>query len=233
MTTLKNFVRNVVTVHPDDALGPAWRRVRDEGLGGLPVVDAGMHVVGMLSEDDLLVRCLPRRTDPWWALMLREAGQIANDYRKVVGTTVGDVMSAPSMTIDIDATVAEAAERMHDHRTRLLPVVANGILAGVVTAGDVIDDSALPARPQPAITTDADLAAEMRRRIEAEPWAARHRIRVAAHHGILELDGLVICEAERAGLTAMARTIPGCTAVKDRLLVREELRRNASLTRLI
>jgi CBS domain-containing protein len=233
MTTLKKFVRNVLTVRPDDALGPAWRRVRDEGLGGLPVVDAKMHVVGMLSEDDLLLRCVPRRTDPWWVLMLREMGELADNYRKVVGTTVGEVMSAPVVSIDIDATVAEAAERMHDHKMRLLPVVAEGVLAGVVTAADVIDDSALPARRPPVITTDPELVDEMRRRIDAEPWASRHRIHVAAHHGVLELDGLVICEAERAGLTAMARTISGCAGVKDRLIVREELRRQSRLTRLI
>jgi CBS domain-containing protein len=128
MTTVKKLVRNVVAVYPEHPLDEAWRLLRDQGLGSLPVVDAATHVVGVLGEDDLLVRHVPRPPVRWWTLMAHDPDELANRYRKAAGTTVGDVMSTGPAILEIDATVADAAALLHDRGLRMVPVVAGGVL---------------------------------------------------------------------------------------------------------
>ncbi len=43
---------------------------------------------GIVTESDLIVRLIPRRTPRWWDLMFRDREALARDYRKAVGTTV-------------------------------------------------------------------------------------------------------------------------------------------------
>jgi len=50
---------------------------------------------------------------------------------------VRDWMSAPPITIDIDATLPEACELIRQHQIRRLPVLEDGQLVGIVTRGDL------------------------------------------------------------------------------------------------
>lgn len=226
-TTVKKIARDVMPLRPDDRLDAAWRTLRDQTMDALPVVDDSMHVIGVLSEDDLLVRCIPRTPPRWWTLMTREADDLANDYRRAVGTTADDLMSAAPGTLSPDATLREAAALMRARGLRMLPIVADTVLVGVVTAGDLIDELGLPAQSSGAGTTDAEIARHMRACLEAEPWASRHCVHVSARDGMLALEGLVGATSERAAIVAMARAVPGCRGVDAHLLVRDELMRDA------
>jgi hypothetical protein len=90
---------------------------------------------------------------------------------------------------------------------------------------DVIEAAPWPARC-PLSVSDADLVREMERRIGREPWISTHPLCVEAHRGVLELYGLVDSEAERAGLVAMARAIPGCVGIADCLLLASQVATN-------
>jgi CBS domain-containing protein len=225
MTTVRKIVRNVVALHMQDPLDKAWRAMRDQGLSGLPVVDDALRLTGMLTEDDLLVRGIPRKPLGWWATMIGEPDELADSYRRAVGTTVADLMSPVAVSVDLDAPLAEAATLMRDHRVQMLPVIAEDALAGVITAGDLVDGLALPSAAGAGLATDAELVEEMQRRLESESWASRYRIHVMVHHGILELTGLVNSAAERAAILAMARSIPGCAGVEDYVMARSEILR--------
>jgi predicted transcriptional regulator len=179
----------------------------------------------VLTEDDLLVLYIPRKPLGWWATMIGEPDELADSYRKAVGTTVADVMSPVAVSVDLDAPLAEAAALMRDHGVRMLPVIAEDALAGIVTASDLVDDLALPSAASAGLAADAELVEEMQRRLDGEAWAARYRIHVAVHHGVLELTGLVTSAAERAAILAMARTIPGCAGVEDYVMARSEILR--------
>ncbi len=226
MKTVRKVFRNVMALHPDDTVDKAWRLMRDQGLGGLPVMDDRARVIGMLTEDDLLARCIPRKPLRWWSMMVSQPDQLADAYRKAVGTVVADVMSDLTASVGLDETVEAAARLMRDQRLRMLPVIAEGVLAGIVTAVDLVDDAVVPPTVSAALATDAELVEAMQRRLDDEPWASRHGIRITAHHAVIELDGLVNTVAERRAIVAMARTIPGSLGVEDHLLARAELARN-------
>jgi CBS domain-containing protein len=65
--------REVVPVGAVDSIDKAVRLMLDQRLGAVPVVDANGHLVGLLTEDDLIARRIPRRSPRWWEVVLPDA----------------------------------------------------------------------------------------------------------------------------------------------------------------
>jgi len=93
----------------------------------MPVVHGG-RLVGVLSQRDLL------------RASLSELGSFGNETRRAFlhVIEIAQVMSAPPITIDPDASIQLAARLMADHRIGCLPVVAGEELVGLVTETDVL-----------------------------------------------------------------------------------------------
>jgi len=51
--------------------------------------------------------------------------------------TVGDCMTANPVTIPADLSLADAAERMHEHGIRHLPVIDQGHIVGLISERDL------------------------------------------------------------------------------------------------
>ncbi len=79
--------------------------------------------------------------------------------------------------------------------------------------------------PSEVARSDADLIAEMQRRIERAPWISNRDIWIDAKDGVIALTGLVVSAEERAALGTMARAIAGCKGVENHLLPREKFPR--------
>ena len=103
---------NVVSVTPRETVDEAARLLQFYDVSGLPVCDEGNHVIGVVSEADLIGKS---------------------------GVTVGDVMTTPAETILETTGLEQVAEQLTQHRIRRLPVVdASGNLVGVVSRRDVL-----------------------------------------------------------------------------------------------
>ncbi|HET9417043.1 MAG TPA: CBS domain-containing protein [Candidatus Limnocylindria bacterium] len=113
-------------VVPDDAtVEEAEELLRHNRISGLPVVDIVGRLVGVISQTDLLYLAVP-------------SVQALIRHREH-GIRVGEVMSAPPVTIDSSATVRDAARRMHeDHLHRLVVVDDRGRPIGVISAMDFV-----------------------------------------------------------------------------------------------
>jgi CBS domain-containing protein len=122
------MTRDPITVHRDDHLLDAAARMRNAGIRHLPVIDAELHVIGMLSDRDL-------RTvigDPSRAL---EAGRTT----RVDDLRVADAMSSPVTTTAMDARGAEVARYFIDHSISAVPVVDDDDrLVGIVSYIDIL-----------------------------------------------------------------------------------------------
>lgn len=86
-------------------------------IGSIVVFD-GPHLVGILTERDVLVRVVGERRDP-------------------AALRVGDVMTTAVITVALDATVEEAMAVMTASRCRHLPVMDGGRVVGLVSQGDL------------------------------------------------------------------------------------------------
>jgi CBS-domain-containing membrane protein len=219
MTVAKIMRKDVVTLHAEGAIEAAWRQMREHRLSALPVIDKTEHLVGMLSEQDLLGRLTPRPAHRWWHTILAERDRLAADYVKAVGLTVGDLMTAPPVAIGPDASVDAAATLMHQHAIGALPVVADGLYIGLVIRADVLDHLPWPTPTTPDMVPDAKLERSMREAIQREPWTESHVVFIEATQGIIQLTGVLSSPMERKALVAMAQAVPGCGGVDDRLVV--------------
>jgi len=223
MTVEKIMRRDVVPVRAADPLTAARQYMTAQGLAAIPVVGNDGEPIGILTEDDLLVRHLQRKPLPWWKITFDEPEQLARDYLKRTGTTVADVMTEVSITVGPDAPVEHAAAVMHEHGLPVLLVVADGTLVGLLTRSDVLDSLREADIIDDHSGDPAQLVREMERQMNAEAWVSTQTIRVQAEPRVLHLFGLVRSEAERAALLAMARSIPGCVTVESHLVVQKLL----------
>jgi CBS domain-containing protein len=216
-------VTDAVSLRPEEPIGRAIRLLNRSRLSALPVVDAHGTLVGLITESDLLTRLRSRKRS-WWARLLADTHVLLQEYRKAMGTTVGEVMGPPPDPVPADSSVEQAADLLEQQGLRELPVVAEGRVVGVVSRPSLLTLLELP-QPEASARTDAELVAEMKTRLAEEPWVSNRGLWVEARGGVLFLAGLVENDEERTGLDIMARSIPGCAGVDNRTVPKIALRR--------
>jgi CBS domain-containing protein len=127
---------DVVTVRTDATFKEIARALSTREVSGLPVVDAGGKVVGVVSEADLLPKEEFKSVTGERPHLTRRAAKAAR--AKAAGDTAAELMSSPVATIASDAPVAEAARTLAEHGIKRLPVVDRGRLVGIVSRADVL-----------------------------------------------------------------------------------------------
>lgn len=214
--------REVVALRPEDPIREGARLLTKNCTSALPVVNGDGSIVGMLTEDDLLIRLKNRRFS-WWRTIFADGAALAQEYRKAVGTKVRDVMRPTPPPVDPETTLESGAERLEQAGTGVLPVLADGRLVGTLSCADLVKAVAETGNQIEASRSDDELVAEMRARLAKEPWVSNRAISIGAQSGVLRLFGLIDSEEEKTALGVMARTIPGCKGVKNSLFPRSRL----------
>ena len=153
MTIEEVMTRDVITVGPTTPIHKAAQLMVEHGVSGLPVVDDDGRLVGIVSEGDLILRQKRRRREALVAPVLQDGEQLAREYQKAIGTTVGDVMTRPVVSISPVWGIETAASILQNRQIRRLPVVLDGQLVGIVSRADLIK----------ALATERRLAPEVRR----------------------------------------------------------------------
>jgi len=208
--------RDVTTIRRETPIHQAARILLEQGLPGAPVIDSEGRVIGVVGEDDLLARLRPRGRRRWWQ-MLAGGDDLAKEYRRATGITVGEVMTHPAVTVAPALPVSSAVALLDDSGIGLLPVVVEEHLVGTLGRRDLL--KCLSAKPTvDARQSDADLVARMQERMAQESWVpARHPL-VFADNGVVSLWGLVESESQKLALETMASALPGCRAVESYLV---------------
>jgi CBS domain-containing protein len=118
------MTRSVVTTTPAASVKDAAVILAGHGVTLLPVLDETDHVVGVLTEADVVRRRIP--LDP------RRGAWQGSHAGPPLPITVGEVMSAPPLTANPEADVAELASTMISRGLRSVPVVEEDRLVGIV-----------------------------------------------------------------------------------------------------
>ena len=137
------MTRDVVTVPPTAALAEAARLLLDKGIGGLPVVDDGGRVVGIVTKTDLTAASLekslaillaPRAEDLFPDVTADEIGALLGKSDQ----SVGDVMTHDPLSAPPETPVHELANLMRRRRVHRILIVEDGRLQGIVSALDML-----------------------------------------------------------------------------------------------
>jgi CBS domain-containing protein len=112
------MAKNIKTVKPDDSVHAAVLKMNKFDIGSVIVISSG-RPVGIITETNIMRRVVEPRMDP------------ATVWAK-------DIMTSPLVSIEENATVAEAAKIMADRKINRLPVINGSKLVGLISSTDIV-----------------------------------------------------------------------------------------------
>lgn len=108
----------VIRIHPEETVAVAARTLTHHNIGALPVCSHDGKLWGMVTDRDLVTRCLSSGKSP-------------------EQTKVREVMTQRVITASPEMDTGAAAQLMGREQVRRLPVVREGQLCGMVSLGDL------------------------------------------------------------------------------------------------
>jgi CBS domain-containing protein len=119
MTTARDLMtKSAECVNSTETLVDAARKMRDLDVGALPICGEDQRLKGMLTDRDIVVKCVAEGKDP-------------NAVR------AGDLAQGKPVTIGADDSAEETLRTMAKYQVRRLPVIDGHKLVGIVAQADV------------------------------------------------------------------------------------------------
>lgn len=103
----------------NESLEQAARKMRELDVGSLPICGEDQRLHGMITDRDIVIKCLAMGGDPR-------------------STKAGDLAEGKPVTIGADESIEHAMELMERHQIRRLPVIDESHnLVGMLSQGDL------------------------------------------------------------------------------------------------
>ena len=126
------MTENVVCIKKDIPVVNAIKLMAENNITGIPVVEADMILVGILSEQDVL--------------------RLFHTYPDEKNRIVNDFMTQPAIHFEEDELLLDVCYCLRDNNIRRVPVTSNGKVVGVISRSDILqcilqlwDQEAVPA----------------------------------------------------------------------------------------
>lgn len=114
--------KQVIRIRPEESVSVAARALAHYNVGVLPVCREDGRLCGIVTDRDIVTRCLAANRSP-------------------EQTSVGDIMTVQVYSAKPDMDTGAAAHLMGRQQVRRLPVEENGCLCGMVSLGDLANNS--------------------------------------------------------------------------------------------
>ena len=134
----------VVSVGPDDPIQEAAQKMAAHRITSVPVVDQESRLHGVLSDDDLIIEGA-RLHIPTVFGLLGDVGtwppsvlRFERELKAAFASKVADAMTKKVVTCSPKDTVEAVATILHDKKLRMLPVIDDEKVVGVITRADIM-----------------------------------------------------------------------------------------------
>ena len=134
--------KSVVTIAPEESAALAARLLSRHELGSLPVCAADGTLVGIVTDRDIVTRCVAAGEEP---------GRVP----------VRDIMSPAPSVITPETPISAAARLMAQRQVRRLPVVEQVHVVGMLSLGDLARSRRTDTEAAEALS---DISASLRRK---------------------------------------------------------------------
>jgi CBS domain-containing protein len=226
MRAMDVMTTDVITVDPDTTVQGLATLLAERGISGAPVLDSGGHLVGVVSEGDLLHRAeigtarrhrVRRRS--WW--LDHFASDLAREYVKSHGRTVKDIMSPNAVTVTEDTDLADVAALLEAKRIKRVPVMRGDKVVGIISRANIVRavGATKGAPPREGEGDDRSIRARLLAELGREEWAKIWPEDVIVRDGVVHFwlsDDEP--EEKRQALRVAAETIAGVRSVEEHFL---------------
>ena len=134
--------KSVVTIAPEESAALAAQLLSRHELGSLPICAADGTLVGIVTDRDIVTRCVAAGEEP---------GRVP----------VRDIMSPAPSVITPETPISDAARLMAQRQVRRLPVVEQGHVVGMLSLGDLARSRRTDTEAAAALS---DISASLRRK---------------------------------------------------------------------
>ncbi len=121
---------NITCVSEDTPVSQIAGHMRKNDVGSLPVCDDAGHIKGIVTDRDLVIRCLAK------ASAMGEDNKMADSLGNIM-LTAGDIMSLDPITVSPEQNIHDAALLFSAHKIRRLPVTEASKIVGMLSLGDI------------------------------------------------------------------------------------------------
>lgn len=131
------MTKDVITVKKNAGLHETARLLAENKISGMPVIDEENHVIGIVTEADILYMAGMKRDHTFKDILLHIIGEPVPKRKN--GKTVADVMTSPAITTKPEADIREVAKILDEKRIKRLPVVdEENRLIGIISRANII-----------------------------------------------------------------------------------------------
>lgn len=149
LTARDIMTREVVTIGVDASVEDLARLLDRHRISGVPVLNPGGFLVGVVTQSDLVRRSRDLELPPALNILdlhlfLETPSRFQKRLTQLLGDKVGDVMTADPIVIAPETPVKDIAQIMDAQKVHTLPVTEGGRLLGIVGKLDLIRALARP-----------------------------------------------------------------------------------------
>ncbi len=135
--------KDVISVHKDTTIKEIAKVLIDNKISGVPVIDEGGNLVGMVSEGDLLHKetspRLPDVVNILGAIIYYNGVQRYNeDFKKLIAEQAESIMTRKVITVSEETEVDAIAKLMLEHGIKRVPVMNGRKMVGIISRADII-----------------------------------------------------------------------------------------------
>jgi CBS domain-containing protein len=137
------MTKEVLTVTPETSIADLSKILENRQIGGVPVVEKGGRLVGVITQSDLVERARDLELPPAinildFHIYLQIPSHLLQRVEKMLGTTVGDCMTRDPVTVAPDTPVSRIAGLMAKQKVHTIPVLKGGAIVGVIGKMDLV-----------------------------------------------------------------------------------------------
>ena len=133
---------DVITVKPESTVEELARLLIEHKISGVPVVDDADHIVGIVTENDLINKNkrlhIPTIVRLFDAYFLLDSKKLEDDIKKMVAATVDEICNKKVVSLTEETSLEEIATIMSEKNIHLLPVLSDSKVVGIVGKADVV-----------------------------------------------------------------------------------------------
>lgn len=217
---------DVITVDPEMNVTSIAKILLNHRISAVLVVDEHGHVLGVVSEGDLMRRSGRDPGRSWWLSLVADPKM---KFLRGEGARAKDIMTHDVIYTGKEASLSEIAGILESNHVKRLPIIEEGRLVGLVSRADVLQGlAALRGREDEPTIEDWDIRAGILELVRRRGGVSMQSVNVIVVDREVYLWGIVEDDEDRVAVSGAAERLVGADKVHNFLNTLSEVARGVS-----